>query len=253
MKTDYPDDYLEPLLIEEFSQDPRAVKGKLPQELRTILSSMKISHEKWDYLVADPIAHETPKVNAIEKIYQDSKNLSNNDISGHYQLIESFSEGNVIDVSRRAYSAIPALYSKPESFKRYLYAGPKPKLGLDFTDITGKSFSDSLSDIKSCDTLIIQPPHQCPDFEKQLSDIESRVSKVLIIKESNEANRPNVTAAIKKIVNSGDWFVSGYTPLQWGCTVLTRKEPEKKVSAWIVREGVGKELVRALHKIAKPD
>ena len=231
-------------LVYDFSKDETEVSDMSDTEVIRSLYEIKMRKSRWNYLIQDPINHDTPDQHSAEELYDTHVKSKKNDLAAHYPFLRIYAKGDTVDITRRSLSTIPLILGNSTKIRSYMYQADPIKVNTDKEYLVEQcDYAEALEKVGKCDTLVIQPEHSCPQFERDLLKLEKNVSDTLVIRESNEDNRPNVTQAIKNLVNTGDWHVKHYSKAAWGCTVLTREKPEIRKLAWKLEyDGVGTEL-----------
>ena len=244
-------------LVEEHSVKPEEVNNKTAKELLGIHQRYKLSKKQWERILENPEENEHLLEDITEGEYIKQVSNPSNDLNEHFPIMQFYSEqcDSVAEITRRGDSCLPLLTSKAKEFKSYIFESKPNIIAIKDKKYNGTpvdSFDTGMSlfiEGPETDLIFLKYPHTYETTSESLKKIAKKVTKYIIIHDTEMNYRPDITKAMKDLVATGEWHVRSHINKLWGLTILSREIPDHFSLAWLPDPGVGAEVKKLLAKM----
>lgn len=246
---DVPESELKQHLIDEHSTPIELFNNK-DIDLEAVHRKSKLDRRDWEWILRDPINHKEPENTYVIDLYNKTKDVQNNDLKDHYDIIRTFSaqSDTILNVSRRKLSSIALAAGRPKKLTSLLYSEAQfkwylpDKVNMEFTESTHNEFPiDELNKQEEHDLVFLKLPHDDNNTREYIAAAISKAKKYFIIHDSSYGYKADMKAVFKDLTQLG-WYPVYHNNKLWGLTVFSRKEPTEWAPAWEEEDGPGTEL-----------
>jgi hypothetical protein len=255
------------------------------QPIHDHFASEGMREETWSRIVADPIAFRVDTSKPLRSssgrpVLQPqpphSFDLDSTfdwlahqprDLNEHMPLLKLLASRceRVAEMTKRRESSIALLAGKPKHLLSYqeendaiLDLGQRYKSGETSWDLRIQSLDSMPMPSGDVDMLFIDSRHNAARARQELVTWSGHVSRYIVLHDT-EANGmqgddggEGLIAAIRELVEQGEWFVAGHYPNQYGMSVLSKDpadKPPRTIWLWPPGYGPGTEMFEMLKEI----
>ena len=229
---------------------------------------------EWEYLVADPIGHMSPPMNAetkqqsakfesLEAAYQQLALNTNSYLNQHMgKLRELAGKCEVVaEITRAHESTVALLAGQPKKLYSTIHDIGTAHL-VDLARVATQTELAGPADgaVEECDMLFIKPRHDDHKIAETLARNHKRVRRWIVMhditghfSEKTGDGGPGYSMQVQSFLDeSPEWFIVSHSAAQYGLTVLgklSEDKPATPIIVWPTGKGPGTELSKLLHGI----